>query len=141
MSESDEMRLSRILRRLEGDAVAKFQWGDAKIKLRYLNYSAGGRGRPDSLLLLDVEMNVLGQNVVVKAPILIEAEKSGIDAAITDLDEFCTRSSKGALEGGQPSFLEIPMLVTTPSPRVRDRVERRELRATFRVHETRNPET
>ena len=136
MFESDELKLSRILRKLQGEETAKFPWGDVKVRIDYINFSAGGKGRPDSILVLELTLPVLGQRVVVKVPILIEAEKSGIEAAMTDLNEFCERSKKGVLNGGQPSFLEIPMLVTTPSPHAPERVVQRDIRGTFSVRET-----
>jgi hypothetical protein len=135
MKEKDELKLSRTLGQMEGDSEFVFPWGKGVISIRYVNYSAGGSGCPDSLLILKVSMPVLGRNVSVQAPILIEAERAGTGAAIQDLDKFCERSTKGALEGGSSSFLEIPMLVVTPIPTRKEVEESRILKAKFKIQE------
>jgi len=137
MKEKDELKLSRTLGEMERESEFASPWGKVRISVTYVNYSAGGSGCPDSLLILKVSMPVLGQNVSVQAPILIEAEKAGTSAAILDLDKFCERSTKGALEGGGSSFVEIPLLVVTPNPTQRTGDESRVLKARFRIQETR----
>lgn len=137
MKEKDELKLSRTLGEMEGESEFASPWGKVRISVVYVNYSAGGSGCPDSLLILKVSMPVLGQNVSVQAPILIEAEKAGTSAAIRDLDKFCERSTKGALEGGASSFVEIPLLVVTPNPTRKESDESRVLKARFRIQETR----
>jgi len=135
MKEKDELKLSRLLSDMQGEAEASFPWGKAKIQIRYLNYSAGGRGCPDSLLIVRLSMPVLGQNVSVEAPILVEAEKAGTNAAIEDLNKFCDRSIQGILEGGDSSFIEVPMLVATRYPLRKERKESRVLKVSFNVRE------
>ena len=137
MGEKDEVRLSRILSKMRGESEAIFSWGKANIKIEYINYSAGGRGCPDSLLVLNVTLPVLGERVSIQAPILIEAEKAGMNAAMEDLDKFCKRSMKGALEGGGRSFVEIPMLVVTERPRLGQKKESDALRVDFKIQEVR----
>ena len=134
--EKDELKLSRILSRLESESEFVFPGGKGNIHIKYINYSAGGSGCPDSLLLLKVSLPVLGRMVSVQAPILIEAEKAGIDAAKRDLDKFCERSSKGTMEGGGSSFLEIPMLVSTQSTSRRQKEETRTVKVRFNIQET-----
>jgi hypothetical protein len=135
MKEKDELKLSRTLGYMEGESGFVFPWGKGSISIKYINYSAGGSGCPDSLLILKVSMPILGRDVSVQAPVLIEAEKAGTGAAIQDLDKFCERSTKGALEGGGSSFIEIPMLVVTSSPTRKEREEHRILKATFKIQE------
>lgn len=135
MKEKDELKLSRILRKMEGGSEATFSWGKAKVEVKYVNYSAGGRGCPDSLLILKVSMPLLGQDVLVQIPILVEAEKAGMSAAIEDLNKFCERSMRGALEHGGDSFIEIPMLVATQTPLRKERKENRTLKVTFKIRE------
>jgi hypothetical protein len=137
MKEKDELKLSRTLSQMEGQSELVFPWGKGTISVKYINYSAGGSGCPDSLLLIKISMPILGKNVTLQAPILVEAEKAGIRAAIQDLDKFCERSIKGALENGGSSFIEIPMLVATPSPRYKGKNEARLVKARFNVQETR----
>jgi hypothetical protein len=138
MKEKDELKLSRILSRIQGESDAIFPWGKAKIKIKYINYSAGGKGCPDSLLILNITMPVLNQQVSVQVPILVEAEKAGIDAAMIDLKNFCERSLKGTLEDGGNSFIEIPMLVATEKPKHDEKTERKELSAIFKIREIRD---
>lgn len=135
MDEKDELKLSRILSRMQGESEAIFSWGKAKIGIKYINYSAGGEGCPDSLLVLNINIPVLDQQVSVQIPILIEAEKAGMGAAMMDLKNFCERSMKGALEGGRSSFIEIPMLVVTERPKRGEKEERKELSVTFKIRE------
>ena len=134
--EKDELKLSRLLSGMDGESEFTFPWGKGNIQIKYINYSAGGRGCPDSLLILKVSMPVLGRMVSLQAPILIEAEKAGVSAAIEDLDKFCERSGKGTMEGGGSSFIEIPMLVATQSSSVKEVRETRTIKARFNIQET-----
>jgi len=135
MKEKDEIRLSRILSKMQGTSEAIFPWGKARINVEYINYSAGGKGCPDSLLVLKITLPVLGKDVSLQIPLLIEAEKAGISAAMEDLEKFCKRSMLGTLEGGGSSFVEIPMLVVTRMPKPRQKRESATLKAHFRVQE------
>lgn len=135
MKEKDEIKLSRILSKMQGISEATFPWGKANISLEYINYSAGGKGCPDSLLVLTFTLPVLGEKVSIQAPILIEAEKAGTSAAMEDLEKFCKRSLQGALEGGGSSFIEIPMLVVTEKPKPGQKKERTTLKALFKIRE------
>ena len=136
MKEKDETKLSRILYNLQGESTAKFPWGDAQLEIKYINYSSGGMGCPDSLLIVKISLPILGKNVTIQAPILIEAEKAGMNAALEDLEKFCNRSSIGALEGGASSFLEIPMLVATQNPKSNKKTISKSLTVSFQVNET-----
>ena len=57
---------------------------------------------PDFILWLHVKLRIFAQNLSIKIPLPIEAEKAGIEAAIEDLQKFSER-------GHYPA--EIPMLV------------------------------
>lgn len=135
MKEKDEIKLSRILNKMQGISEAIFPWGKVRINVEYINYSAGGKGRPDSLLVLRINIPVLGKSVSIQIPILIEAEKAGMSAAIEDLEKFCERSMLGTLEGGGSSFVEIPMLVVTRTPKPRLKRQGLPLRAHFSIQE------
>lgn len=135
MKEKDEIKLSRILNKMYGTSEAIFPWGKARINVKYINYSAGGKGCPDSLLIIKITMRVLGKDVSLQVPILIEAEKAGMSAAIEDLEKFCRRSMLGTLEGGGSSFVEIPMLVVTKTPKPRLKKQGLPLKAHFIVQE------
>ena len=133
--EKDELKLSRVLSRMEGESPFELPSGKGTITIRYINYSAGGSGCPDSLLILKVSMPVMGRVVSLQIPILVEAEKAGINAAIEDLDKFCERSAKGTMEGGGSSFVEIPMLVASQSSSIKNVKKRRTLMASFNIQE------
>lgn len=66
-------------------------------------------GRPDAIVWVELELQVLGVPVRLRMPILIEAEKAGIEAAKEDYELFFERNE-----------LEIPMVVVS-----RDRAVRR----------------
>ena len=135
MKEKDEVRLSRILGRMRSESQAVFPWGKMDIRVDHINYSAGGKGCPDSLLVIRMTLPVLGELVSIQAPVLIEAEKAGMSAAIEDLEKFCKRSMRGTLEGGQSSFVEIPMLVVREKPEHEQRRESSTLKAFFNIRE------
>lgn len=138
--EKDEIKLSRILNEMTGTCEAAFPWGKVQISIEYINYSAGGKGCPDSLLVLKIEIPVIGRCVSLRVPLLIEAEKAGIDAALEDLDKFCKRSMPGALEGGESSFIEIPMLVVTKTSGHKTRRKSLPLKADFHIQEVPFPD-
>lgn len=135
MKEKDEIRLSRTLTKMQGTSEAIFPWGKARINVEYINYSAGGKGCPDSLLIFKISVPVLGKDVSIQVPLLIEAEKAGMSAAIEDLEKFCGRSMLGALEGGGSSFIEIPMLVVTETPKPKLKKQSLPLKAHFSIQE------
>lgn len=60
------------------------------------------RDSPDAILWLSVELTVFDQSLKVRVPILVEAEKAGLFAAIEDLEKFVERKRFP---------LELPMLV------------------------------
>jgi len=84
---------------------------------------------------LKITLPVLGKDVSLQVPILIEAEKAGMSAAMEDLEKFCRRSMLGTLEGGDSSFVEIPMLVVTRTPKPGQKRKSATLKAYFRVQE------
>jgi hypothetical protein len=78
---------------------------------------------------------VLGKRVTLQIPLLIEAEKAGINAALEDLDKFCGRSMLGTMEGGESSFIEIPMLVVTKPPGHKTKRRSSQVRVDFQIRE------
>ena len=57
---------------------------------------------PDCILWFDADVKIFSQDLRIRIPVPIEAEKAGLEAAVEDLDKFCER-------GHFPA--EIPMLV------------------------------
>lgn len=78
-------------------------WGKIKIQLLPERIGFGSqKGRPDELLTIKVAFNLLGKNLEVQAPVIIECEeRSGISGALKDLYEGKHRDG----------YLKIPMLV------------------------------
>lgn len=130
----DEHELDLLLHRMKGHSQASFVWGSVDIAFNHINFSAGGRGSPDSLLLLDVTLPLFGTTVTAKIPIALEAEKGGMEDAIQDLDKFTLRSTNG-----EPSYLSLPMLVLSKKSTGKTRSEFRNIRARFEIKEVALP--
>lgn len=76
-------------------------------------------GRPDSILWIEISLRLFRQNLRIKVPIPVEAEKHGIGDAMEDLEDFIKRSKYP---------IEMPMLVIAQAG-----YEKREERRTFPV--------
>ena len=126
----DEHELDLALHKMRGRSQAMFTWGSVEVALDHINLSAGGRGSPDSLLLVELMLPLFGTKVLAQIPIAIEAEKAGIDAAIQDLDKFTQRSLQG-----EPSYLCLPMPVVTGSTAGKTKTEFRNINARFDIKE------
>ena len=109
MKEREEAELHRKMREIEGTYEARTKWGKIVIDLVAIPNYAGGEGRPDEILAVRVNFAILGADVKLSVPVLIElAVKGGwCRDAKDDLREFCERS----ISGRQRSYLEIPMIV------------------------------
>ena len=70
-----------------------------RIKVQRMGFGSE-RGSPDVVAWLDLQLEVLNVPVRMRVPILIEAEKAGLDAAKEDYRKFFKREK-----------LEIPMVV------------------------------
>ncbi len=132
----DEHELDLLLHKMRGRSLATFRWGSVDVVFDHINFSAGGRGSPDSLLLVDVTLPLFGTQVTAKIPIALEAEKGGMEAAIQDLDKFTKRSTSG-----EPSYLSLPMLVLSKKSTGKVRSEFRDIRARFEIKEVALPQT
>jgi len=107
MRERDEMEFHRKLKVVEGAYEAKTNWGKITVTLEAIPNYAGGKGRPDELLAIEVKFAILGTDIKLSIPVLIELGKTGFSDAVVDLNEFCERS----ISGEQKSHIEIPMIV------------------------------
>jgi hypothetical protein len=107
MRERDEMEFHRNLKVVEGTYEAKANWGKITVTLEAIPNYAGGKGRPDELLAIEVKFAILGTDIKLSIPVLIELGKTGFSDAMVDLNEFCERS----MSGEQKSHIEIPMIV------------------------------
>ncbi|MCL0074256.1 hypothetical protein M1O50_05245 [Dehalococcoidia bacterium] len=109
MKEKDEMEFHRKMQEIEGKYEVKTDWGNIVITLDVIPNYAGGKGRPDEILVVKLDFAILGTDVKLSVPVLIEvATKGGWSGdAKVDLEKFCERT----ISGEQQSYLEIPMIV------------------------------
>lgn len=107
MNDSDEIAIHKNVQRIEGKSELKADWGNITVVLDAIPNYAGGKGCPDEIVSVTVKFAILGADVELSVPILIEGEKSGYSNAAIDLQKFCERS----ISGEQKSYLEIPMII------------------------------
>lgn len=107
MNDSDEIAIHKNVQRIEGKSELKADWGNITVVLDAIPNYAGGKGCPDEIVSVTVKFAILGADVELSVPVLIEGEKSGYSNAVIDLQKFCERS----ISGEQKSYLEIPMII------------------------------
>lgn len=129
MKESEEMELHRKMQEIEGKYEVKTDWGKILITLDAIPNYAGGKGCPDEILTVKVEFAILGTDIELSTPVLIEVEKAGYGDAIVDLDKFCGRS----ISGEQKSYLEIPMIVVGGDNYKKLKSKEKQLTARFNI--------
>lgn len=129
MKESEEMELHRKMQEIEGKYEVKTDWGKILITLDAIPNYAGGKGCPDEILTVKVEFAILGTDIELSTPVLIEVEKAGYGNAIVDLDKFCGRS----IPGEQKSYLEIPMIVVGGDNYKKLKSKEKQLTARFNI--------
>lgn len=129
MREKDEAEFHRKMKKFEGEYSIATDWGRVTVALEAIPNYAGGKGCPDEILAVEVTFAILGTDIQLSAPLLIELEKVGYTGAKEDLDKFCERS----ISGEQKSYLEIPMLVIGGDSYKKVRSEKRELSARFNI--------
>jgi hypothetical protein len=129
MKESEEMELHRKMQEIEGKYEVKTDWGKILITLDAIPNYAGGKGCPDEILTVKVEFAILGTDIELSTPVLIEVEKAGYGDAIVDLDKFCGRS----IPGEQKSYLEIPMIVVGGDNYKKLKSKEKQLTARFNI--------
>ena len=79
-----------------------FKIGNAELQVTLEPQDTHVGDSPDCILWFDAAVKIFAQELRIRIPIPIEAEKAGLEAAVEDLDKFCKR-------GHFPA--EIPMLV------------------------------
>jgi len=108
MKDKEEAELHRKIKKFESKyPPIRTDWGKITITLDAIPNYAGGKGCPDEILAIGIELSILGTDARLSVPVLIELEKVGYSGAGKDLDKFCQRS----ICGEQKSYLEIPMIV------------------------------
>lgn len=129
MKEREEADFHRKMQKIEGKHHIKTDWGNIAITLYAIPNYAGGKGCPDEILTIKVEFAILGTDVQLSIPVLIELEKVGYIGAAEDLKKFCERS----ISGEQKSYLEIPMIVIGGDNYRKIKSEERELTVRFNI--------
>lgn len=88
---------------LKHEGRAKIDIGGAEINFSLHSIDIHSLDSPDCLLWIDVSLKIFGQDLKLRVPIPVEAEKGGIyGGALDDLRKFVDR-------GKYP--IELPMLV------------------------------
>ena len=100
MPEVRENHIYNALLRFKGEGKIKI--GKAEIVLSLIPEDIHSFDRLDSILWVNISLKMFRQNLKVKLPIPVEAEKHGINDAMNDLDEFIKRKKY---------LIELPMLV------------------------------
>lgn len=117
---SSEGKLHEKVEELKGRWVQKTNWG--KIIIEFLPKRIGfgsKKGVPDELLIVNISFPLFGEIISLKAPVLFEAEKGGIEAALEDLRKYSQRTTATPRE--QESYIELPMLVLGVKKRRKER--------------------
>lgn len=117
MPEVREEDVYNALLKFKGEEKIKI--GQAEIVLSLDPVDIHNFDRPDSILWVDISLKLFGQNLKLKVPIPVEAEKQGIGDAMEDLEAFIKREKYP---------IEMPMLVIAEAG-----YEKREERRTFPV--------
>lgn len=107
MREKEETEFHRKMKALEGEHEIKTKWGKINLQLEAIPRFAGGRGRPDEILLVKTELSFIGATAKAVVPVLIELAETGFNDAKVDLEEYCNRS----VSGNELSYLEVPMII------------------------------
>jgi hypothetical protein len=103
---SEKEKVRQICLKLEETLKGDLYFRDEDHKVGSLQPSRIGfgseLGRPDAIVWVELELQVLGVPVRIRMPILIEAEEAGMEAAKDDYELFFERNE-----------LEIPMVVVS----------------------------
>jgi len=92
-TQGEKRRVSTIYQILEERAQSEIYSQGQKIGRIYVDRKGFGseRGRPDVVVWIELNIEVLGVPTKTKIPILIEDEKSGVQAAKEDYEAFFER--------------------------------------------------
>lgn len=97
-----ETEVHEALLRFSGEDSVRI--GEAKVEICLTPLDVHTVGRPDGILWLDASLRIFEQDLRLRIPIPIEAEKNGIPSAMEDLEGFVDRGEYA---------MEIPMLVVS----------------------------
>ena len=134
MKERAEMEFHRKMKAIEGKYEVRTDWGKIAITLDAIPNYAGGKGCPDEILTVNVKFAILGTDIELLTPVLIELGKVGYSDAVVDLNKFCKRS----ISGEQKSYLEIPMIIVGGDDYKKLRSREKQLTARFNLTQVPN---
>jgi hypothetical protein len=104
MPEVRERDVCNALLRYKGSG--KINIGEAEISISLTPVDNHNADSPDCLLWVDLSLKLFGQDLKLKIPIPVEAEKIGLNCAIEDLEKLIER---------EKFPIEMPMLVIAES--------------------------
>jgi hypothetical protein len=122
MPEVNEKDVFNALLQCKGSGKISIKNTEIDISLRPVDNH--NMDSPDCVLWADISIKILNQNLTLRIPIPVEAEKSGSSAALEDLEKFVKR---------EKFIIEMPMLVVAESG-----FESRERKVAFPVRFTIN---
>lgn len=104
MPEVRERDVCDALLRYKGSG--KINIGEAEIGVSLIPVDNHNADSPDCLLMIELSLKLFGQDLKLKIPIPVEAEKVGLNGAIEDLEKLIER---------ERFPIEMPMLVVAES--------------------------
>jgi hypothetical protein len=101
----DEVEVFKALQRYRG--TAKTTVGDSNVEITFTPEDNHRYDSPDFIFWIGITFTLFGEEVKVKIPVPLEAEKGGIfGGALLDLEKFITR---------EKHVIELPMPVVAES--------------------------
>ncbi|GAG37011.1 unnamed protein product, partial [marine sediment metagenome] len=99
--------------KLRGKWSIRTDWGMITVTLRPLRIGYSSRkGTPDEILIVGMSFSLLGEEMFLQVPVLLEMEEGGgLPASLEDAVKFVTRMLSGEEEDIYYKYLEVPMLV------------------------------
>lgn len=91
MTRVDENDVADALLKFEGSDTAEVGELDVTVSIDVDNIYAFDS--PDCIFKIDLEYKLFGQEMKVSVPLPVEAEASGLDAAVEDLDKLIERKN------------------------------------------------
>jgi hypothetical protein len=133
-----EGKLHEHIEKMRGEWNVKTDWGS--ITLNFKPYRIGyssKKGTPDELLIVGISFPVLGEDLSLQIPVLLELEnKGGMPASLEDAEKFVKRMLSGEEEDLYYKYTETPMLVI--GLKRRNKIIDAPLRAKIKIKEITN---
>jgi hypothetical protein len=131
MKESDETKLHKKLQPFCHEYIAEAEFGKIYVTLDAIPNFEGGKGCPDEIITVKTKISLLGSDIEVTVPILVELESSGSGNAMKDLQNYSERT----ISGEQSSYIHIPMIVVGGQNQKFVKDDERILKARFSINQ------